>query len=148
MTPIPRPQVTNRSRAGDIVTLDMQVQDFAPAFSSRFGRIANEYISGINLYSFSGTADPGRDVAAWTFLRTVPYTGGPSSTLGVDVDCSNFTNDVFVAAGVQMTGEYDTLHVGASTIVECDPTLADPGDKFDLIRERGHGQKKGKPFRR
>ncbi len=147
-TPIPRPQITNRSRAGDTVTLDLQFADIAGGFSTRFGHPASTYLSGINLYTFSGTADPGRDTAAWTLAQTAPYNGGITTLAGVNVDCSNHANDVFLAAGIQVTGEYDTVHLGASTIVECDPTLADPGDKFDLIREKGKGLKKGRPFRR
>lgn len=147
LTPIPRPQITNRSRVADIVTLDLQVADVAAGFSSRFGRLADAYISGINIYTFTGLNDPGRDSAGWTLLQTIPYAGGVSAAAGIDVDCSDHGSDVFVAAGVQLTGEYDTFHLGASTIVECDPTLADPGSKFDLIRERGVGKKKGRPFR-
>ena len=147
MTPIPRPQITNRSRVGDIVTLDMQVIDMSEAFSSRFGRTADAYISGINLYSFTGLADPGRDAAAWTPLQTVPYAGGVTLAVGVDVDCSDHGNDVFLAAGIEISGEYSTVHLGPSSIVECDPTLADPGDRFDLIRDRGKGRKNGRPFR-
>ncbi len=148
LTPIPRPQITNRSRAGDIVTLDMQAVDVASGFSTRFGGVAASYITGINFYSFTGNTDPGRDAAAWTFLRTEPYVAGATAALSVDVDCSDQLSDVFLAAGVQLTGEYNTVHLGASTIVECDPTLADPDDKFDLIRDRGKGQKKGTPFNR
>ena len=144
----PKAAAINAQRAGDIVTLDLQVQDLSAAFSTRFGRIADAYISGIKFYSFTGLTDPGRGVGAWTLLRTEPYVGGLTSAIGVDIDCTNIANDVFLAAGVEMTGEYSTVHLGASTIVECDPTLADPDDKFDLIRERGNGHKKGKPFQR
>ena len=53
----------------------------------------------------------------------------------------------FLAAGLNFTGEYDTVHVSSSVSVECDPNLADPDNKFDLIRERGKGDKRGTPFR-
>ncbi len=148
MTDIPRPQVTNRSRVGDIVTLDLRFEDVTGAFGSRFGRAASEFITGYTVHTFSGTDDPGRDAASWgPAVQTVPFTGAAATLTGLDVDCSNQANDVFLAVGMELAGEYETVHLGASTIVECDPTLADPDDKFDLIRDRGQGRKKGKPFR-
>ena len=47
--PLPRPRITNRSRVVDTVTLDLQFDDVAAGFSSRFGHTAPDFITGITL---------------------------------------------------------------------------------------------------
>ncbi len=135
-TPMPAPRATASSRAGETVIMDVSVADFAEGFFSRTGHLAEGSITGISLYTFHGAADPGRDAANWTFHSTIPYTGADSTAAGLIIGCVDDGMDTYVAAAINLTGELDTLHVGPSIVVECDGTLADPDDKFDMIRTR------------
>ena len=143
--PMPSPQVTASSRAGSSVALDLQFGDPSNGFASRYSRTANEAIDSIVLYQAKGT-NPGPAAADWTEIGRFPYGGGVTQVSGFALDCTDETT-TFLAAGLSFTGEFDTVHVSAAIAVECDPNLANPGDKFDLIRERGKGEKRGKPFR-
>mgnify|MGYP003573201674 FL=1 len=143
---MPAPFVVNSTRSTPNVILDLQFDDPGPGFSSRYSRTATEAINEIVLYQAKGT-NPGRNAADWSEIGRFPYAGGVVTVDGFTLDCSDNTT-TFLAAGLNLTGEYDTAHVAPMTIpVECDPTLADPDSKFDLIRERGKGDKRGKPFR-
>ncbi len=143
-TTIPRPRATASSRAGADVVLDLELSAIDGGFATRTAQ-ANP-ITAFNLYTFHGAADPGRDVGAWTLHSTIPYAGGVTAASAVSFSCADDGNDTFVAAGLVIDGVV-SLQVSGSTALECDPTLADPDDKFDIIRDRGQGQKKGKPFR-
>lgn len=143
--PMPAPSVTASSRAGTTVNLDLAFDDAGAAFSSRYGRAATEAINEVVLYQAKG-ADPGPDAAGWTEIARFPYEGGAVNVTGFGLDCTDETL-TFLAGGLNFTGEYDTVHVSSSISVECDPNLADPDSKFDLIRDRGKGDKRGKPFR-
>lgn len=143
--PMPAPTVTASSRTGSTVNLDLAFSDAGAGFSSRYSRTPAEAINEIVLYQAKG-ADPGRNASAWTEIGRFPYEGGAVNVSGFGLDCSDNTT-TFLAAGLNLTNEYDTVHVSSSISVECDPNLADPDNKFDLIRERGKGEKRGKPFR-
>jgi hypothetical protein len=146
MAPIPRPRVTASSRVGTDVVVDLSFDALEGAYGSfDLPGDATNVISDIVLYTAKG-ADPGRNVAGWTELAVVPFAGGVTTAAAVSVDCSVLGENTLLAAGLRGTGEYSSVHVSAPTAIECDPALADPDGKFDIIRERGNGQKKGKPF--
>lgn len=142
--PMPQPQVTGSSRSASSVLVDLVFDDPARSFYSTYGTAATEHITNIVLFSAKG-ADPGRDLAGWTEIGRFPYAGGQTSAPQFTVDCTD-PADTFLAAGLVMSDGFVPTHVSASIAIECDATLADPDDKFDLIRERGKGSKRGKPF--
>lgn len=133
---MPAPRALTSSRAGETVVMDVLVDPFEEGFFSLTGHGFLPTISGVSLYTFHGAADPGRDTANWTFHSTLPYAGGPTTAVGTVFSCVDDGMDTFVAAAINMNGEMDTLHVGSSIVIECDAALADPDDKFELIRER------------
>jgi hypothetical protein len=147
MQPLPKPGVTASSRVGTDVVVDLVIPNIEAGFASRDTVGAVNAVDGFVLFTAQGATDPGRAVAAWTPLATNAYEGTDASVLGQVVDCSSEVR-TWLAVGLQGAGGGPAGgHVGEAVFVECDPLLADPGDKFDLIRERGQGQKKGKPFR-
>lgn len=144
--PLPRPRVTNSSKVGTDIIVDLAFDSVEAGYGSFDRPGAINVISDLVLYSAQG-ADPGRAVAAgWTEIARVPYASGETTLPALSIDCSGEVQ-TYIAAGLVGTGEFETAHVGASTVIGCDPTLADPDDKFDIIRDRGQGQKKGTPFR-
>lgn len=147
LVPMPRPRVTNSSRSGAQVVVDVAFDGVDSAFTSQTGSTAAGTFTNFVLLSAHGPADPGRDGAAWTEVGRVAYNGAGASITGLAVDCADDGGDTFLAFGLEIDNELiPSLHVSASTALECDPTLANPDDKFDMIRERGKGQKKGRPF--
>ena len=143
--PMPSPRAVASSRGAGNVVVDLEFNDPGAAFASRFATVPADVIDAIVLYQATG--DAGRDAAAWVEVARIPYAGGVSSLNGFTVDCGGGTADQALAAGLSLTEEYTTVHVSSALLIECDPTLADPDSKFDLIRERGKGEKRGKPFR-
>jgi hypothetical protein len=142
--PMPSPEVTGSSRDATNVLVDLQFADPARSFYTTYSAVATDFITDIVLFSAKG-ADPGRDVAGWTEIARFPYAGGQTTAPAFTVDCTD-PADTFLAAGLALADGYVPTHVSASVAIECDPNLADPDAKFDLIRERGKGQKRGKPF--
>ena len=84
------------------------------------------------------------DIAAggWTQIGT---TGNGGTIAGLVVDCSNTVDDTSIAAGIG-GDSIGPITVGQATLIECDPTLADPG-KFKLI-ERPGKPGNGKPVKK
>jgi hypothetical protein len=147
LTPLPRPRVMSSHREGRFLYLDIYFEDLSAGFNSRFGHADTSVITGINLYT-SPEEDPGRSAADWVFHSTASYEGGRTELHGIEFDCEGLYH-LYLSAGLQMDdGDYDTVHVSAATRAECqilaDP---DPDDKFDIIKTRGKGKKKGRPFR-
>lgn len=141
--PMPSPQVIASSRTGTDVNVSLQFDDVGAAFYTRNVTTAADVIDSVVLYQAKGT-NPGPAVDGWTEIGRFPYAGGAIDA-EVTVDCADETL-TFLAAGLSVDA-FDLAHVSAAVAIECDPNLADPDDKFDIIRERGKGQKRGKPFR-
>ncbi len=138
---MPRPRVTNSSRAGAQVVVDVAFDGVLAAFSSNSGGTAETTFTNFVLLSSHGVADAGRAGGGWTEVGRVAYSNAGGTLAGLAVDCADDGGDTFLALGLEIDGELiSSLHVSASTALECDPTLADPDGKFDMIRDRGKGQ--------
>jgi hypothetical protein len=103
-------------------------------------------IAAYDICTFRGTADPGRERVAdgWTCAGAdqIVYTNpaGPVSA-SFDVPCPDTDLDTFVAVGIEFVGGVDSVYVGESTAVECNPTIADPDEvkprRQDRLGTRG-----------
>lgn len=132
---LPRPRVTSSSRNGTTVDLNISFDDvFGGYYDGDRGTNPGDVITGINLYQQTrqkADAAPGRDSAdGWSLATTVA--NGGSTALGVD--CSDPTTLVHLAAGLQLADGFTSDLVSAATVVECDPTLADPkAPRFKIV---------------
>jgi len=148
---VPRPRVSNSSRAGNTVTLNVNLDPPVGAHGEADVFARNSILSGYQLVRFEGPADPGRLAGAWTNLGSVQPVNenGDTPVVGVGAVCAGSTgtpNDVFVAMkpvfdGGQFVGDY----VGASTRVECDPAVADPRFKMIDRSKSGRGEIRANP---
>lgn len=148
VTEVARPRVTNSSRGGSTVTLNVAMDGPTGAHGEADAYAPNSILTGYQLVRFEGLADPGRNPAAWTNLGSVIPVNAAGSTpaVGVGAVCSGTTQDVFVAMrpvydGGQFLGDY----VGASTRVECDPAVADPRFKMIERSKSGRGDIRANP---
>jgi hypothetical protein len=129
MVDIPRPRVTvpvtgvGGSRGANI-QVDLPTSAFhSPAADAL---TANGTITGYQLVSFTGAADPGRDATAnWTNVAGgLLTTSSPSGS--VTLDCTSLSK-VFLATRVVFdNGAVSSDYVSASTVVNCS-NLATPG---------------------
>jgi len=145
LVPIPRPRVTSSSRSGTNVIVDVAFDDVAAAYhenqvtgSGSDADVPNpatphSTITKYRLMKATGTSDPGRSPAAWTLVSSVATAPGGASLTGITLDCSNTAQDVFLATQLEFdNGQLLSDYVSASTRIECDPNLAEPG-RFKLI---------------
>lgn len=131
MVPVPKPRVTSSNRAGNIVTLDLSLDDVTGGFRSPAadGFTAAGSIVGFKLLEATSPVDPGRNPAAWTVKSTIPNSGGPNTALGVTVDCATnvahwiATVPVFEGGATDVDGTY----AGEAVQIRCDTNLANPG---------------------
>lgn len=135
--PIPRPRVTGSSRVAPNVVLDLQFDDVASGFfNGGNGRSAYSVITGyvVKTQTLLKTAPaPGAaNTAAWTAIANTATAAGGASIAGVSVNCADPNTFVYVATALQFDGGDQSSYVSQPTVVECDPTLADP-DRFKLI---------------
>lgn len=144
---VPRPRVTQSSRAGSTVTLNLSFDPPAGAHGEADGFARSSILTGYQVVRFEGSADPGRAFGAWTNLGAViPVTEGGATLGGLGAVCGGTTDDVFIAMrpvydGGQFSGDY----VGASTRVECDPAVADPRFKMIDRSKSGRGAIQSNP---
>jgi len=132
----PRPRVTTSNRGLTTVTIDWRLPNADPNFTGRDsgGTLsADSTIVSYDLYEANGT-DQGREAANWNLVSQTPYvSAADGADTGYSVDCSNEAVDKVYAVGLTMTGgggpDVATELVGASTTVECDPTLAEPDQR-------------------
>jgi hypothetical protein len=87
--------------------------------------LANGTITGYQIVSFTGAADPGRDATTnWVALGAPLTTTSPSGSF--TLDCTSLSK-VFLATRVVFdNGAFSTDYVSASTVVNCS-NLATPG---------------------
>lgn len=128
MVPIPRPRVTSSSRAGSTVNVQFAVDGVMPG---AYGPSAAAAIVGLQLVSGSGTADPGRG-GAFATLQTLPATGG---TFSQAIDCTNTGADQFLGVKVLFADGIVSQYAGATTRINCNPSLADP--KYKIVPKKG-----------
>jgi len=144
---VPRPRVTQSSRAGSTVTLNLSFDAPLGAHGEADAFSRSSILTGYQVVRFEGAADPGRATAAWTNLGAViPVTEGGATLGGLGAVCGGTTNDVFIAMrpvydGGQFSGDY----VGASTRIECDPAVADPRFKMIDRTKSGRGSIRSNP---
>jgi hypothetical protein len=136
-----RPTVTSSSRAGTTINLNMTLNPVQTGFYGLSGQTAQGpgNISGYRLYTFTGTADPGRARGSYVQDATQrPYTGAAVTVTNFPVNCSNTAQDVFVALGLEFDGgAVQSDYVSQSFRVECDPTIADPKNFRTLDKPAG-----------
>jgi hypothetical protein len=126
---MPRIQVLSSSRSGSVVTLNFSI----PPITGTYGPGADTAIQAVNVLSAAGTADPGRNAAAYTLLQRFPTTAGSPVNGSVTVDCSNTATDRFVVTQIEFDQGVGSDLVSRAVRVECDPTLADPNREFKMI---------------
>ena len=148
---VPRPRVSSSNRAAQTVTLNVAMNPPTGAHGEADGYARNSILTGYQLVRFEGPADPGRLAAAWTNLGAVIPVQENSDTpsVGVQAVCAGTTgtpNDVFVAVRpVFDNGQFSGDYVGASTRVECDPSVADPRFKMIERSKTGRGDIRTNP---
>jgi hypothetical protein len=144
---VPRPRVTQSSRAGSTVTLNLNFDAPLGAHGEADAYSRSSILTGYQVVRFEGSADPGRAPGAWTNLGAViPVSEGGATLGGLAAVCGGTTDDVFIAMrpvfdGGQFSGDY----VGASTRIECDPAVADPRFKMIDRTKSGRGSIRSNP---
>jgi len=148
VTEVPRPRVTNSSRSGNTVNLNVAMNPPTGAHGEADAFARNSILTGYQLVRFEGLADPGRLPGAWTNLGSVIPVNESTDTpaVGVGAVCAGTTQDVFVAMRpVYDGGAFSGDYVGASTRVECDPAVADPRFKMIDRSKSGRGDIRANP---
>lgn len=140
MTEIPRPRVTNSSRGGSTVTVNLSFDPPSGAHGEADSFSRSSILTGYQVVRFEGAADPGRLPAAWSNLGAViPVSEGGATLGGLAAVCGGTTDDVFLAMRpVFDGGQFSSDYVGASTRIECDPAVADP--RFKMIDRNKTGR--------
>lgn len=139
---IPRPNVTNSSRTGNTVTLNVAL----PAASGARGETgfpAETVVTGYQLVTAQSQTDPGRNPAAWTNLGIVLATTPAGSTAnGVAVQCAGSApTDPDTWVGTRLVydnGQLSSVYVGEARRIECSPAVADP--RFNMIKKPASGR--------
>lgn len=127
-----RPRATSSSRVGPTVNVNLGI-DAANAYAYN-GAAAD--ITGYNIVSASGAADPGSLASAYTFRTLVPAPGGTAASSPLAVDCSNINQDQWVATQI-VTAAGPSNTVSGRTRVNCNPALANP--KYNVVPKKGMG---------
>jgi hypothetical protein len=123
---IPRPVVTGSSRTAASATVDVQLPGPDAAFHSPAAdsQTASGTITGYQLVSFNGGADPGRDASAGWAPVGGPIASTSPTAAGVVVACPSGTS-TFLGTRVIIDG-FLTDYVSASTRIACS-NIATPG---------------------
>lgn len=139
---IPRPEVTNSSRAGNTVSLNVHLPPPTGA-RGETGFLAETIVTGYQLVTAQGQTDPGRNPAAWTpvgnILPTTPVAGSDGP---IQVQCAGTAPtdpDTWVATRlVYDNGQLSSVYVGEPRRIECSPAVADP--RFNMIKKPTSGR--------
>lgn len=144
---VPRPRVTSSSRGGSTVTLNLSFDAPVGAYGDADGFARSSILSGYQVVRFEGSADPGRNPAAWTNIGAViPVTESGATLGGFGAVCGGTTDDVFIAMRpIFDAGQFSGDYVGASTRIECDPAVADPRFKMIDRSKSGRGSIRANP---
>lgn len=130
----PRPRIQSSNRSGTNVDVNLNVPDPNAGHYTQGGTGA---ISEVRIYSQSSATTPPSDLpGAWVQVGTLGPGGGAGS---VTVDCSNTSEDQYVAAALVVEG-LEPRVVSEASLVECDPNLADPSGRIKRLPkgERPH----------
>ncbi len=127
---LPQPQVDAVNWSGTDLVLDLHFATIDAGYSSLYGTPITEMVRSINLYCYVGVSDPGRDTSLYTLHSRIPYTGGVTTAAGITLDCSNPDTAYFLASGLDLTNEYDTVHVSTAAVVACSEGADRDGDGF------------------
>jgi hypothetical protein len=126
---LPRPRITNstpgHSGGPAQVTLDAAS---GPLYDGSAGAV-----TGFNILSAAGNADPGRLATAYSAPLNVASTGGGPTTTSYNVVCqAGLTRSFIVTQLVTNGGGSPT--VSEATQVSCDSSLAEPpGGKYKIV---------------
>ena len=129
METFPTVDVTGSSGPPPGTTTTQDYRDVAINFHGALGSTAAPASAGIVSYDvvyFHGAGDPGRDRSLWTPLKSIPYTDAGVVGDTVAVPCPSETAITYMAVGLTYAGGVESVLVGKSTAVECDPNLAVP----------------------
>lgn len=140
------PQVISSSRAGSTVNVTYNVPDPQPSVSALGAGSFPGAVTNVQVFTCASAIRPGLDVATgcagpWTAGAVLGASGGQTT---VGVDCTNEAVQQWVAHGFEIDGQ-SPFFVGEPVEVECDPTLADPGNRQKIQRP---GQGTQRPKRR
>jgi len=142
LQPIPKPYVLASTKAGSAVNLSMNMRnaDITPTYQGTPGfPLISGVITGMNLYRYQGTADPGRGRNRWgTAVATnLAYTGSDVPIAPQAADCSNAALNTYYAASLLFdNGALESDYVSAAVAVNCNPALADPGKYKKVDRKK------------
>lgn len=96
---------------------------------------ASESVVSYDIMQATSLGDPGRDRAAYTLLKSIPYGDAGVTDDTIAVPCGGPGADTWVAVGATFADNVPSILVGKATAVECDPAHADPGGN-DGLHER------------
>jgi len=138
---VPRPRVIAASGDGGTILVNLVFDGPSGARGETGPYPPESILSGYQLVSYEGPADPGRDPGAWTNLGgVIPVAAWGATAFGVAVTCGSTTSDFFLATrpvfdGGQFQGDY----VSVSTRILCSPLLAEPRDRAIDRSKSGRG---------
>jgi hypothetical protein len=131
MIQIPKPNVTASSRTATDVTVDVSLDPPTNAVRTAAADAfpAPSVISGYQLVTAAGGADPGREQALWVPVpgqTTVPTSAGPSTRGGVVLACPAGTSIWIANRPVFDNGQFSGDYVSAGVRIAC-ANVATPG---------------------
>jgi len=134
METFPTVDVTSSAGPPPTTNTTQDYRDIVINFHGMLGAAPLPASAGVLFYNIMwahtpGPADPGRLRAAYTPLKSIAY--ADAAIIGdmiTPVPCPTTTNDTYLVVGLEYAGGVSSVLVGKSTVVECDPTLADPDE--------------------
>ena len=140
LTEIPRPRVQSSSRTTTSQMINVCIDPPMGAHGEADGFTRNSIVTGYQIVRAEGASDPGRDPVRWTNVGSpVPVNEDTCSSVAIQSAFCVPDDDVFFAVRpIFDDGEFMADYVGASTRVECSPTLAEP--RFGTIERTKTGR--------
>lgn len=147
----PKVNVTGTSGTAPNITTTSDYDDPAAGYNGvrgGGGLVASNGIAAYDVVGFVGGADPGRARSAWTsgIVKSIPYLDASISGDMIDIALEGLCDamdlvgkDTYLAVGVTFVDGIQSQLVGAPTIVECQPNLADPQPRLQRRQQLGRG---------
>lgn len=151
MVELPALTVTGSTRNADDsinVTVSWTPNGAAAFYPNDTTVTLGQVVTGWDIYKFeilgddarAGVVPTDRNTANWS--RVGGAVGNDASTATVTVACDATANNAFLAIVPALDSGFTTAYVGSnSTRIECDPNLADPGDRQFKLIDRGTGDR-------
>lgn len=140
---IPKPTITATSRTGNAINVTVTwSNNTSAAFTPNEATSATPAtaITGFSVYSREvprGNAAP-TDRTAGNWVSRATVAGAAANTASFTFTCNDVTgSNAYLALGVNFDSGFTSPVVGAaSTRIECNPTLAEPGSKFKIVNPK------------